>query len=81
LRIRIRDGKKIRIRDEHLELYSKSLETIFGLKIPKFLDADPDPGPFYLINGYITYMYWLRFNVMNINKRSRCTDNKLNADS
>jgi hypothetical protein len=26
---------------EHI---SKSLETIFGLKIFKFFDADPDPG-------------------------------------
>ncbi len=24
---------------------SESLETVFGLKILKFLDADPDPGP------------------------------------
>jgi hypothetical protein len=27
---------------------SESLETIFGLKILKFFDADPDPGSFWL---------------------------------
>jgi hypothetical protein len=35
-----RSGSGIKIPD-HI---SKSLETIFGLKILKFFDADPDPG-------------------------------------
>jgi hypothetical protein len=41
--IRIRDPgwKKIRIWDEHH--FSGSLDTVFGLKILKFFDANPDP--------------------------------------
>jgi hypothetical protein len=35
-------GKKIRIRD--LDHISKSLETIFWVKILKFFDADADPA-------------------------------------
>ncbi len=41
----IQDGEKIRIRDEYhgiLDHFSESLETVFGLKIVKFFDADPD---------------------------------------
>jgi hypothetical protein len=37
-----RSGSKIR--DENPGSYSKSLETILGLKILKFLGADPDLG-------------------------------------
>jgi hypothetical protein len=37
----------IRIQNEHPGSYiSESLETIFGLKILKLFDADPDPGSF-----------------------------------
>jgi hypothetical protein len=33
------------IRDEHPGSYSRELRNnFFGLKIPKFFDADPDPG-------------------------------------
>jgi hypothetical protein len=37
---------KIRIRDEHPGSYFRELtvETIFGVKILKFFDADADPG-------------------------------------
>jgi hypothetical protein len=47
-------GKKIKIRGSKksrsgsgmniLDHISESIVTIFGLKIPKFFDADPDPG-------------------------------------
>ncbi len=39
-------GKKIwiRIRDDILDHISDGFETIFGIKILKFFDADPDPG-------------------------------------
>jgi hypothetical protein len=49
LRIRIRDGEKIkiRIRDEYFGHISESLETIFWVKILKFFDADADPDPGY----------------------------------
>jgi hypothetical protein len=33
---------------EHI---SKSLKTIFGLKIRKFFDADPDPGSGIFLTG------------------------------
>jgi hypothetical protein len=35
---------KISIRDEHPGSYFRELGNIFGLKILKFIDADPDPG-------------------------------------
>jgi hypothetical protein len=41
-------GKKSRsgsgIWDEHPRSYFRELRLIFGLKILKFFDADPDPG-------------------------------------
>jgi hypothetical protein len=45
--MRIRDGKKIRIRDSGSGMntpdhFFESLETIIGLKILKFFDADPE---------------------------------------
>jgi hypothetical protein len=46
-RSRIRDRKKIRIRDEHPGLYFRRLRAfylIFGLKILKFFVPDPGSG-------------------------------------
>jgi hypothetical protein len=40
-------------RDEHPGSYSKSLETIFGLKIVKFFDADPGSGIFFILESGI----------------------------
>jgi hypothetical protein len=34
------------IRDEHPRSFFQSLETVFGVKILKFFDADLDPGSF-----------------------------------
>jgi hypothetical protein len=42
----IRDGRKIRIRDEHPRYFSESLETDFRAKILKLFYADPGSGIF-----------------------------------
>jgi hypothetical protein len=36
--------EKIRIRDEQPDYDFRELKNIFGLKILKFFDEDPDPG-------------------------------------
>jgi hypothetical protein len=36
--------EKIRIGDELADNFSESLETVKGLKILRFFNADPDPG-------------------------------------
>jgi hypothetical protein len=38
----IRDGKKIRIRDEHPRSFFRELQTVLGLKKLKFFDEDPE---------------------------------------
>jgi hypothetical protein len=42
--MRVRDSgwENIRIRDEHPKYFSEILETVFGLKILSFFDADLD---------------------------------------
>jgi DNA topoisomerase VI subunit A len=54
IQILVRDwGKKSGlsgIRDEHPRSFFQSLETVFGLKIIKFFDADPDPGSRIFLN-------------------------------
>jgi hypothetical protein len=44
--IRIRDGKKSGSGMNIQDNFSKSLETVLGLKILKFFDANPDPESF-----------------------------------
>jgi hypothetical protein len=48
--IQIRDGKKSRaqIREEHTDLIFENFRdtSVFGLKILKSFDADPNPGSF-----------------------------------
>jgi hypothetical protein len=44
--IRIRDGKKIRIWDEHPRSFFQELRKFLGLKILKLFYEDPDPESF-----------------------------------
>jgi hypothetical protein len=44
--IRIRDDKKSGSGINIQDIVSKSLETVFGLKILKYFDANPDPESF-----------------------------------